>query len=69
MKYTITVVQTYSKMFDIEANSLDDAAEFIRNNLGTGKFVIDENDLDNRRMHIVEHSITGKRHRAEWQLF
>lgn len=65
MKYTITIEETVTKDFEIEANSAEEAYETAEQKYKSGEFVLDPGDCQFRQIAITKPSEEA----TEWQEF
>lgn len=63
MKYTITIEETVTKDFDIEADSAEEAYETAEQKYKSGEFVLDPGECQFRQMAITNPS----KESTEWR--
>ena len=65
MKYTITIEETVTKDFEIEASDTDEAYEMAEQKYKSGEFVLDSGECQFRQIAITKPSNEA----TEWQEF
>ena len=65
MKYTITIEETVTKDFEVEANSADGAYETAERKYKSGEFVLDPGECQFRQIAITKPSDEA----TEWREF
>ncbi|MBR6168952.1 hypothetical protein IKQ74_03335 [Candidatus Saccharibacteria bacterium] len=65
MKYTITIEETCTKDFDIEAESAEEACEIAEQNYKSGEFVLDPGERQFKQIAIA----TPSDGTTEWREF